>query len=96
MTNPAELSPEAMELYNWMAAQLAAEAQINVRDVKPDQPLVRYGLDSPNAISLALTFEEALGVELPATLFWDYPTLGALAEYIWREHRVAAPKTELT
>jgi len=96
MSNPAELSPEAMELYTWMAAQLAAEAQINVRDVKPDQPLVRYGLDSPNAISLALTFEEALGVELPATLFWDYPTLGALAEYIWREHRVTAPKTELT
>jgi acyl carrier protein len=53
-------------------------------------------LDSPNAISLALKVEEALGVELPATLFWDYPTLGALAEYIWREHRVTAPKTELT
>jgi acyl-CoA synthetase (AMP-forming)/AMP-acid ligase II/acyl carrier protein len=96
MSNPAELSPEAMELYTWMAAQLAAAAQVNVRDVKPDQPLVRYGLDSPDAISLALTFEEALGVEMPATLFWDYPTLGALAEYIWREHRVTAPKTKLT
>jgi acyl carrier protein len=96
MSNPTELLPEAMELYSWMAQQLAAAAQVNVRDVRPDQPLVRYGLDSPDAISLALTFEEALGVEMPATLFWDYPTLGALAEYIWREHRVTAPRTELT
>lgn len=74
-----------------VAAQLVQSVGISAGDVKADQPLVRYGLDSPDALSLALTFEQALGVSLPATLFWDYPTLGALAEYVWREHGVRAP-----
>jgi len=89
--DPAVLSPEAMELFNWMAQQLAQVANINPRDVQPNQPIVRYGLDSPDAIELALTFEQQLGISLPPTLFWDYQSLGALAAYVWREHRVTAP-----
>jgi acyl carrier protein len=85
------LSPEAIELFNWMAHQLAQVANISPRDVQPNQPIVRYGLDSPDAIELALTFEQQLGISLPPTLFWDYQSLGALAEYVWREHRVTAP-----
>ena len=73
------------------AAQLAQVANINPRDVQPNQPIVRYGLDSPDAIELALTFEQQLGIPLPPTLFWDYQSLGALAEYVWREHHVTAP-----
>jgi acyl carrier protein len=92
MATPPVLSSEAMELFNWMGAHLATAAGIDVRDVTPDRPLVRYGLDSPDAIELALTIEQALGVDLPATLFWDYPTLGLVAEYLWREHRARAPK----
>ena len=95
-TNPqqadsATLSPEAVELFNWMAQQLAQVANINPHDVQPNQPIVRYGLDSPDAIELALTFEQQLGISLPPTLFWDYQSLGALAAYVWREHRVTAP-----
>jgi cbb3-type cytochrome oxidase cytochrome c subunit/acyl carrier protein len=76
-----------------MAVQLAQVANINPREVHPDQPIVRYGLDSPDAIGLALTFEQQLGIPLPPTLFWDYQSLGALAEYVWREHGVTAPTT---
>jgi acyl carrier protein len=92
-TAQGPLSPQALELFNWMAVQLAQVANINPREVQPDQPIVRYGLDSPDAIGLALTFEQQLGIPLPPTLFWDYQSLGALAEYVWREHGVTAPTT---
>ena len=59
----------------------------------------------PTAYQLAQAFEElggtldastaadhgTLGISLPPTLFWDYQSLGALAAYVWREHRVTAP-----
>ena len=88
---PGVLSPQATALFHWMAQQLAQVANISPNAVQPNQPIVRYGLDSPDAIELALTFEQQLGIPLPPTLFWDYQSLGALAEYVWREHHVTAP-----
>ena len=83
--------PEAQELYDWLARQLSVAANLDVRSVRPELPLTRYGLDSSDAIELALTIELAVGVDLPPTLFWEYPTLGLLADYLWREHGVRAP-----
>jgi len=40
----------------------------------------RFGLDSVFAVELAADLEERLGCDVPATLIWDYPTVGDAAD----------------
>jgi NADPH:quinone reductase-like Zn-dependent oxidoreductase/SAM-dependent methyltransferase/acyl carrier protein len=49
-----------------------------------NKPLNELGLDSLMAVELCSCLSGALGRSLPATLLYDYPTLGALARYLSR------------
>lgn len=51
-------------------------------EVAPDQPLMEAGLDSIGAVELRNAVQDAFGVELPATVTYDYPTVDALAGFI--------------
>ena len=45
-------------------------------------PLMEAGLDSIAAVELRNAVNERYGVELPATITFDYPTIGDLADYL--------------
>lgn len=46
------------------------------------QPLSEAGVDSLGAVELRNKLEASLGVELPATVTFDYPTTAALASFL--------------
>ena len=48
------------------------------RAVAPDEPLMAAGLDSLGAVELRSSLETRLGLSLPATLVFDYPSSAAL------------------
>lgn len=50
--------------------------------VAADEPLMAAGLDSLGAVELKNSLEGRLGVQLPGTLVFDYPTVSALASYL--------------
>ena len=50
----------------------------------PDAPLSKYGLQSIDAVILAMEIEEEVGVELPPTLLWEYNTVNECAAYLRR------------
>jgi acyl carrier protein len=50
--------------------------------VSPDEPLMAAGLDSLGAVELKNSLEGRLGVQLPGTLVFDYPTASALTGYL--------------
>jgi surfactin synthase thioesterase subunit/acyl carrier protein len=52
------------------------------RDVDPEEPLMEAGLDSMSAVELHSGVQQTMGVELPATLMFDYPTISAAAVMI--------------
>lgn len=58
-----------------------------------NQPLQTLGLDSKSAVAIAGELEEITGLELPATLVFDYPTVEALTGYIAGALSPTAPKT---
>ncbi|KAK3233921.1 hypothetical protein CYMTET_55810 [Cymbomonas tetramitiformis] len=47
-----------------------------------DEPLMDAGLDSLGAVELRNGLAKAVGMELPGTLVFDYPSVGALAGYL--------------
>ena len=52
------------------------------RRLESAQPLMEAGLDSIGAVELRNAVTEKFGVELPATVTFDYPTADALAGFI--------------
>jgi acyl-CoA synthetase (AMP-forming)/AMP-acid ligase II/acyl carrier protein len=79
---PTAPAPANGELKGWLVEQLASRVGVAPKEIDADEPLARYGLDSASAVSMALEIEKALGRDLPATLFWDYPSITLLAEYL--------------
>ena len=61
----------------------AAGAGVGV-DVEVDSPLQEAGVDSLSATALKADLQDKFGraVNLPNTLMFDYPTVGALSTYI--------------
>lgn len=67
-----------------VAAHVAATVSeiLGTSDIDPQQPLMAAGLDSLGAVELRNSLEGRLGLQLPGTLVFDYPTVAALAGYL--------------
>ena len=60
----------------------AAAADMIGEVVDVNTPLMDAGLTSATAIQMTSALEEALGVDLPGTLIFDYPTVSSLVTYL--------------
>src|SRR5690606_25197435 len=68
-----------------MAARVGGEARAPLAvggAVRRDRPLNELGLDSLMAVELRNRLGTLVGEVLPATLLFNYPTIGALAEHL--------------
>lgn len=50
--------------------------------IPSDQPLMEAGIDSLGATELQQKLADGLGIELPSTLVFDYPTVDAMTEFL--------------
>jgi len=62
--------------------KVATALNVSTDEIDPAEPFARYGLDSAGAAGLAAALEAALGRELPATLFYDYPSARDLSRHL--------------
>jgi polyketide synthase PksM len=58
-------------------------------DISPDEPMEAYGIDSVMIMEMNRQLEAVFG-ELSKTLFFEYPTLEGMAEYLASERTQAA------
>ena len=65
-----------------LVAKIAAHVKIDPDAVDTEKPFADYGLDSALAVSLVGELESHLGLQLPATLAWDYPCIANLSKYL--------------
>jgi acyl carrier protein len=80
MTDDASSDRSPSAIRTWLLAQCAEALGVPVDSLNPSAPLETFGLGSVQAVSLVGDLEDRLGRQLPATLFWDYPTLDAVAD----------------
>jgi len=50
--------------------------------IPSDQPLMEAGIDSLGATELQQKLADGLGIELPSTMVFDYPTIDAMTEFL--------------
>ena len=79
--NPV-LIDEALRFFDTRCRVQDAVWRVLGPDVAGDAPLLDAGLDSLSNSELVSTLEASFGVQLPATLAFDYPSTDAIVSYI--------------
>jgi acyl carrier protein len=69
-------------IQNWLVSKLAEQLSLDANTIDIAEPLTRYGLDSIDAVTMVGDLEDWLDLELPSTLFWDYPTIEKSSQYL--------------
>jgi acyl carrier protein len=65
----------------WLTERISKALKVKGA-MDPDAPLSKYGLQSIDAVILAMEIEEEVGVELPPTLLWEHNTTNECAAYL--------------
>ncbi|MFF4354991.1 beta-ketoacyl synthase N-terminal-like domain-containing protein, partial [Streptomyces sp. NPDC001530] len=84
----AERDRALLRLVREMAALVLGHASAEA--IEPEHQFQELGFDSLTAMEFRTQLSAAIGVRLPATLIFDYPTPEALAEYLAAEMSGAA------
>ncbi|GAB2720465.1 type I polyketide synthase [Nocardia thraciensis] len=85
---PEQRRVRIMELIRGSAAAVLGHSGPDA--IPPDRPFQELGFDSLGAIEFRNRIRTAAGVELPATVVFDYPTPQAIGEYL-AAHFAEAP-----
>ena len=72
----------AEKIQSWLVSYLAELLEIDSAEVDETDPFDRYGLDSSATMSMTADLEEWLGLELEPMVFYDYPTIERLSQYL--------------
>lgn len=71
-----------IKIEKFIVTKLAKELNISPADIDIRKAFSTYGIDSKTAVSLSGELCDFLGVDLPVTLLWDYPTVEKLTQAV--------------
>jgi acyl carrier protein len=75
-------APTRESIEEWLISWIAKELGMAPAEIETSKSLLNYSLSSVTAMMLVGDLEEWLGLTLPPTLVWDYPSIAAIAEYL--------------
>ncbi len=70
------------EICDWLSAELSQRLGMDSQEIDIRRPFSEYGVESTEAVSLALAMETWLNRPVSPTLVWDYPTIELLARHL--------------
>jgi acyl-CoA synthetase (AMP-forming)/AMP-acid ligase II/acyl carrier protein len=78
----AGLAVDRQVIEDWLVAETAGQQGVDREQIDVSESFVDLGLDSASGIALAGDLARLLGIPLPETLAWEYPTIAALADHL--------------
>lgn len=73
------------EIQTWLREKIARAIKTAPEVIIPDAPFTDYGLDSILIVTLVDDLEVWLEVSLDPTIFWEYPSIELLTEWLLTE-----------
>lgn len=73
------------EIQEWLKKRIAEEIKASPDAIPIDEPFTNFGLDSIMFVTLVTDLEDWLSVSLDPTIFWEYPSIEVLAEWLITE-----------
>ncbi|OBP16337.1 hypothetical protein A5320_02700 [Rheinheimera sp. SA_1] len=70
------------ELTQWLTDKIAQLLRIPVLHINPHKPFASFAMNSTTAIAITAELQHLLQRELSPTVFYEYPTIGELAEHL--------------
>lgn len=75
----------ATDIQNWLVTYFSKKLNKKPKEFSVKTPLANYGLDSVMGIELIEALEKWLNIEIEPTIYYDYPSIKALAEGLAEE-----------
>ena len=69
------------EIRDWLVCRLSSETGIPTERVQPDDPILSFGIDSMQVVTLMAGLEDWLGFRFSDSPLDEHPTIQALAEF---------------
>jgi acyl carrier protein len=69
----------------WLIRWIARELGLPSEEIETGKSLLDYSLSSVTAMMLVGDLEEWLGLTLPPTLVWDYPSIADIADALMEQ-----------
>ena len=66
----------------WLMDWLVNRANVVQSEIRRDKPFADYGLDSLTAVEMSQDIEDWLGIQVTATVAWNYPTSATMARHL--------------
>lgn len=82
-----EACPSKTAIEVWLKQWIARELGLRAEEIEVSRSLLNYSLSSVTATILVGDLEDWLGLTLPPTLVWDYPSIEAMADFLVAQHR---------
>ena len=73
-------------IQTWLISHLALYLNIPPDEIDIQEPFTAYGLDSAVAVSMTGELGQWIGCDLAIILFWEYPSIETLAQYLTEEY----------
>jgi len=70
------------EIVNALKEEIARETGLSVAAIDDNATFYSLGLDSISSVFVLDELEKKLAIQMNPMFFWDYPTVGLLAEHI--------------
>ena len=70
------------EVQEWIVQWLVDVAAVTRESVELDKPFNDYHLDSLTAAEFSDDIQDWMGIEVPITILWNYPTLADMTSYL--------------
>jgi acyl transferase domain-containing protein/acyl carrier protein len=74
------------DLAGYISHIIAEQLGISSEDLAPDAPLFELGLNSMMSLSIKNDLQQALGMQLSATLLYNYNTVNQISKHLFNAH----------
>jgi phthiocerol/phenolphthiocerol synthesis type-I polyketide synthase C len=89
---PVRCARRRDELRRWLMRRIGTARGLPASAVDPAEPFAAYGLTSAEAVRIAGELEKRLGERLPASLFYDHPSIDRVVSHLADGDLVALPR----